>query len=239
MGKNWLNDYYTAYHAKPGAYKLSENKNTSRVAIIKEMVEKHVKPGARILDVGCGDGYFKQLMPQFDWAGVDIAPHGGSETWAKQQDLMAPPYPFEAGTFDAFVCSEVLEHVFDLRVVHKEINRLCKPGAMYIVSTPNFNHMDHFFSQFNELIFCPGWTHHLEHIRFYDHKVHTELLQDAGFKVNEICGGDAHFSRSLQDARESLVKQGIAKDKWAADVILGKCFPLVSHTVILRSNKVV
>lgn len=232
-----FNKYYKEYHKGEHAYKLEAAKDTSRVKIIKEMLETNLKSGAKVLDVGCGDGYFKKIMPQFDWHGIDIAPHKGAESWATTHDLMETPYPYDQDTFHGFVCSEVLEHVFDLRKVHAEVCRIGKPGALYVVSTPNFNHIDHFFSQFNELIFNPAWTHHMEHIRFYDHTIHKKLLQEAGFKVNEIVGADAHFSRSLQDARASLVKQGKAKDLWEADVILGKCFPFTSHTVILRANK--
>lgn len=232
-----FNKYYKDYNKKPDAYRMDKVKETSRVSLIKEMLEKTLKPGARVLDVGCGDMHFSLIMPQFEWEGVDIAPHHAPKAVA--HDLMEPPYPFEKESFDAVVCSEVLEHLFDLRVVHREVNRLTKMGGTYIISTPNVNHMDHFFSQFQDLIFDPMRTHHMEHIRFYDHAIHKDLLQQSGFKVNEICGADAHYSRTMQDARASLVKQGIAKDLFAADVVLGKCFPYTSHTVILRSNKVV
>ena len=50
----------------------------------------------------------------------------------------AEQLPFEAGTFDRIVCSEVLEHVPDPDVVLAEIARVLKPGGIFVASVPRY-----------------------------------------------------------------------------------------------------
>lgn len=229
-----LTKYYKEYNVQPHAYRMADAKDTSRITILKEWIVKYFKPGARILDIGCGDGYLAKALPQYSWEGIDVAP---TCAHAKAHDLMSAPYPFAPASFDGFVCSEVLEHLWDARVVHKEAARLAKPGAIYLVSTPNANHLDHFFTHFKEIIFSEHQTHFFEHIRWYDRETHERLLKDTGFDTIETCGADAHYSKAMQGARHSLIEQGLAITVFEADVILGKCFKDISHTVMLAARK--
>lgn len=232
-----INDYYEKYHASYGGkgYNMESVKHTSRVQILCEWISEWVTPGGRILDVGCGDMTLSKLLPDYDWVGLDISTDLAPE--AIKHDLQVAPYPLDPASLDGAVCSEVLEHLFDPLLVHREVHRCLKRGAPYLVSTPNFSHLDHFFTHNWEVLYNPAESHRVEHIRWYDNNTHRRDLETCGFMVYENCGADAHFSKCMQQARNSLVKQGIAKDLFHADVILGKCFPETSHTIMLRGRK--
>lgn len=92
----------------------------------------------RILDVGCDRAYLKQLLaPQatasqpLDYLGIDI---GGTPDIAinlEQIDRL----PFENGSFDAIVCTDVLEHLDNFHHVFGELLRVTRGAA--VISLPN------------------------------------------------------------------------------------------------------
>lgn len=116
-----------------------------------------IKPGYRILDIGCGAGRHTcaayQLKDVFA-VGADLNPielgqakerlqlhqrwgKNGGGTWgltmADVRDL-----PFEDDFFDLVICAEVLEHIEDDRLAVSEIIRVLKPRHNLAVSVPRF-----------------------------------------------------------------------------------------------------
>lgn len=234
---NELTKYYEDYKDShgPGAYKLEAAKDTSRVLSLCEWIRGYLPGGSRILDIGCGDMYLSQLLPEYEWTGVDVAPNM-SNGRATKHDLMQRPYPFEAEQFDAAVCSEVLEHVWDLRIVHSEAQRLVKPKGYYFISTPNHDQIDYTLKNYRQLLFEATLSHQFEHIRNYNFAIHRKFLEEAKFKVLEYRGADAHFSEFFKSARQALAKAN-SISVWEADKLLGQMFPLISHTIMLASQK--
>lgn len=237
--------YYEGYkdrHASDNTgYCLEKVAQSDRVLLIKNYLSVLCKPGDKILDVGCGDLYFEKILPQYNWTGIDIAPDMSNHR-AIKQDLMVPPYPFANSSFDAIICSEVLEHVWDLRVVHKEVMRLVKPGGHYIISTPNFDNIDYHMDHYRELLFNPRWTHHFEHIRQYNYPVHKKLLEEQGFIVKEHAGCDNMFTKFFAPARsvlltffETQIKKPLNPPQ--ADMLLGQLFKEHSAGIMLVSEK--
>ena len=91
-------------------------------------------PGARVLDVGCGQIGLRALEPDLDITGVDLheRPHyPGAFVRADAADGL----PFAADEFDLVYCSSVIEHVPPARraAFAAEVRRV---GRGWFVQTP-------------------------------------------------------------------------------------------------------
>jgi 2-polyprenyl-6-hydroxyphenyl methylase / 3-demethylubiquinone-9 3-methyltransferase len=99
------------------------------------------KPGARLLDVGCGGGLLAPHLTGYHHVGVDLTAsalevaerHGVDETHVAD----AADLPFEDASFDVVVAGEVLEHVTDLEGTVREATRVLKPGGTLVTDTIN------------------------------------------------------------------------------------------------------
>lgn len=85
----------------------------------------------RTLDVGCDTRRIERLNPGLDYVGIDV---GGDPT-IKINLEEVPRLPFEDGSFDTVICTDVLEHLEHLHRVFDELVRVCR-GHM-IISLPN------------------------------------------------------------------------------------------------------
>lgn len=240
---NDMIDYYKAYYAAGGDYTMASTNGSSRVLQIQDWITQTVPKGGRILDVGCGDMYLATALPEYSWTGIDVNVEKAKGT-AVAHDLMQTPYPLQAESFDGVICSEVLEHLFDMRVVHKEIYRLLKKGGKYIMSTPNAEWVENRYDNFAKIMFDPSrpWT--LEHVRHYTPAIHEKYLKEAGFKIKAITGADAHFgdfftqaTKVLSDVLNQIDSTGYYGYSGRVQQILGACFPFVSHTVMFLTEK--
>ncbi len=104
-----------------------------------------VRPGARVLDVGCGEGALLELLARekgVDGRGIEISPQGVSACLARglavvQGDADRDLDDFLAGAFDYVILSQTLQAVLRPRHVLGELLRI---AGQAIVSLPNFGH---------------------------------------------------------------------------------------------------
>ena len=109
------------------------------VAELERFLETYYprKDGRALLDVGAGARPYAGLYEQYfaECLAVDLAtsPHDtrSVDTFASADDL-----PYEDGTFDCVVCTEVLEHCRDPRAVMRELRRVVRPDAHVFLTTP-------------------------------------------------------------------------------------------------------
>ncbi len=94
--------------------------------------------GTRILDVGAGPGPYRGVLAHCDYKAHDFGQEpdtvGRYTPLDYVSDVLHIPAP--DASFDAILCTEVLEHVPDPVGAVREMARLLRPGGTLIVSAP-------------------------------------------------------------------------------------------------------
>jgi SAM-dependent methyltransferase len=129
-------------------------------------VAGEIPAGARILDVGAGDQPYRELFAhaRYECCDWEHSVHPG----ARRVDYVAPAddLPIEDGTFDAVICTQVLEHVAEPADVLAELFRVLRPGGVAYLTVPL------------------AWEEHEAPYDFYRYTRFglAHLLQGAGFQ---------------------------------------------------------
>jgi methionine biosynthesis protein MetW len=108
-----------------------------------KVITDFVTPGARVLDVGCGDGALLQRMEeekQADGRGIEISQRGVNEAVARglsvvQGDADHDLATYPDGAFDFVILSQTLQATHNPRIVLEQLLRI---GDKVVVSFPNF-----------------------------------------------------------------------------------------------------
>lgn len=93
-----------------------------------------MKPASRVLDVGAGEAPYRELFAEQAYVTLDYAdtPHSGEVDLRGAADAI----PAVDGSFDAIVCTQVLEHVpRPLQALH-EFHRVLRPGGVLMATVP-------------------------------------------------------------------------------------------------------
>lgn len=156
----------------------------------------NIKPGCRILDIGCGTGRhtcgackFRKVVA----IGVDInfddvfeaqsrlknqerlGEDGGGVCKVSVADIYH--LPFRDNYFDLVICSEILEHLHDEKRAVSEAVRVLKPGKDFVVSVPKYMP--------EGICWALSENYHNTengHIRIYKKKALFDLLEKEGLK---------------------------------------------------------
>ncbi|OGY62910.1 MAG: hypothetical protein A2745_00280 [Candidatus Harrisonbacteria bacterium RIFCSPHIGHO2_01_FULL_44_13] len=133
-----------------------------------------VRKDFRILDIGCGNGFFAEQLRRDDfWEvfGYDAGDYATNERKKyfrefKVGNINFEMLPWPDDFFDAVSAWQVIEHLENPHHFIREVNRVLKPGGIFFLSTPNI------FNIFNRLIFLksgdmPRWQEKNDHIALF------------------------------------------------------------------------
>jgi SAM-dependent methyltransferase len=164
-----------------------------------QWVEKALRDlpaGWRILDSGAGEQPYRRFCEHLDYVAQDFAQYDGTGdavglhpgTWAVDVDIVSDitTIPEPDASFDAVLCTEVLEHVPDPVPVIREFARLIRPGGLLVLTAP----------------FC-SLTHQAPYhfstgLSRYWYEMH---LPAAGFRIEEATPNGNYFEYLAQEQR--------------------------------------
>jgi len=84
-----------------------------------------------VLDVGCGNAPYRGALPAAAYVGMDVSPGPATAVCGRCEQL-----PFADSSFDAVVCTEVLEHLPRPVECLREIRRVLKDGGAAYITVP-------------------------------------------------------------------------------------------------------
>jgi ubiquinone/menaquinone biosynthesis C-methylase UbiE len=163
-----------------------------------------VKPGERVLDLGCGAGRFVAALREAgaEPVGVELADAALERArrnvpGADFRLVADGSLPLGHGEIDLVWCSEVLEHVPDTIALLTEVRRVLKPGGRLLVTVPDHGRLK------RTLIALALYDAHYDplgqHVRFYTRRSLTRALHATGFEDVELAalGGPPLLRRAL------------------------------------------
>jgi 2-polyprenyl-3-methyl-5-hydroxy-6-metoxy-1,4-benzoquinol methylase len=151
-----------------------------------------LKPGARVLDVGCGNGYTagQFLHHGCDVTGIDLSESGievARRTYAngRFEVLAADDRILEnlrAAPFDIVVSTEVIEHLYAPRPYIAGCFHALRPRGRFVCSTPYHGYLKNLLIAFSGRTIAhasPLWDG--GHIKLWDRAALASVLTEAGF----------------------------------------------------------
>lgn len=150
--------------------------------------------GRRLLEIGCSYGAFLSLAGDRGWSCVGIEASREAATKAAEaaeiymgtvEDNIAH---LSVNHFDVVVMWHVIEHLTNAPQVLSAIHKVLKQGGYFVLRTPNADSLG------AQLLGDRWeWFHGPEHIHLYTARGITLLLNQCGFKVEQVVSqrGDA------------------------------------------------
>lgn len=157
------------------------------------------KSSKKILEVGCGAGYFgsevKAKIPCEYWGiePFEEAAHAAAKSLDKVLNVSIDQAFKELPTnyFDCLVFNDVLEHLANPFDVLEKFHSILQDGAKIVSSIPNVRYA----GNLKELLVNKDWEYKHEggildftHLRFFTKKSIIRMFEQTGFKILSING---------------------------------------------------
>jgi len=169
----------------------------------------------RILDYGCGTGYFLETMKSDDWKTYGIEPNDKARAIATQKVKVKrsiDELDLKNKKFDIITLWHVLEHIHDLNSTIKSLKTILKEKGKIIIAVPNIE-------SYEESIFGEEWAAYdvPRHLYHFSQETMKTLMLKHGLKIKKTYPMklDAYYISLLSN------KYKFAKNKFINSFITG------------------
>jgi SAM-dependent methyltransferase len=176
---------------------------SARRSLMNNHIARAVALHGRVLDIGgVGRPSYRDVLAaeNCEWVVVDIAPGESVSACSDVTRLV-----FRNASFDAVLCLNVLEHVYDYRAALAELRRVLRPGGTLYGYVP---------------FLCPVHPAPSDFWRFTDEAL-RHILAEAGFVASAIIPQGGVFQASSDLASVTLAGNRPARSLVAALALLG------------------
>ncbi|HUK89744.1 MAG TPA: class I SAM-dependent methyltransferase [Blastocatellia bacterium] len=181
----------------------------------------------RILDVGCGSGWFLRVLDSNAWDRFGIENGREAKAIAEQalgRDRVFPDWPpaphFSQGYFDVVTFWSALEHMNQPRASLEAARRIIKPGGTLIVQLPNAG-------GYQARVFKGNWfaLDAPRHRYHFSLEALNRLMKETGFETYRATQlSSAHNAHALRQSLKTSLK---ASASWTGYAAFCLAIPLV------------
>jgi len=188
---------------------VPEDAEPERFAVRRDWLLGRVRPGERVLDLGCGAGEFTAALHAHGAhpLGLDVVAEPLRRARARHPQLAfrqgTPdgPLALDDHAFDVVWAGEVIEHVVDVVGWLSDVRRVLPSGGRLLLTTP-----DHPPALLRALAddpraFAAHFNPRADHVRFFNAPMLEALLDEFGFEAIDITSDDQTLFAAATRAR--------------------------------------
>lgn len=149
-----------------------------------QWLKKHVPLQGRLLDIGCGTGYFLKEAQNKGWKVTGIEPNDTARKLSKQKGLKvfrALEKIEEGEKFDAITLFHVIEHVHEIRKTAKKLNNILNKDGRIFMAVPNHQSYDaKYYGKFWAAWDVP------RHLYHFDQESMNQMAEQYGWEIEKV-----------------------------------------------------
>ncbi len=212
--------------------RVGTNNELSRIQWL-ERVLKEIPAGSKILDAGAGEQPYKKFCGHLEYVSQDFAQYDPTEMSTGLQmpnwdygnldvisDIAAIPVPDIS--FDAILCTEVIEHIVNPIDALKEFSRILKSGGYLIITAPfcSLTHFApyHFYSGFNRFFYEKVLEEDFEKIEINANGNYFEYLAQEINRLPNMAKKFAEIDLNKSEARNIRKLKGLLQKLSKGDI---------------------